>query len=148
MLANSSRRKTRLFPVPAICLIVLAAFAVRPAKILYHNDRMRRAWANTFEPGRTNSQDIIKFEAHRDALVALGYMVKRVFPLDHIKPGSPEHKALHQELNQNSLKASGYFFMQGFEASTPPVVIVWATTAHLPEWEAIIKSHQPKPSPQ
>jgi len=143
MTTNSPQKKRSVFTIAAICLIVLAALAVRPIKIFYHDSAMRRAWAGTFQHGGTNSQDLVTFERHRDALVNLGYLARQTFPLDQIKPRSPEHRALYDALNDNAAKAIGYFSMQGFESSTPLVVIVWATPAHMPEWEGIIQSHQP-----
>ena len=142
MRPDSTQHKRKVFNIVAICLIVVAVAAIRPLKILYHDSAMRRAWTKTLQPGATNRQDLPVFERHRDALVALGYMVKQSFSLDQIKPRSPEHRALYDALNETAARAPGYFSMQGFESSTPLVVIVWATPAHMPEWEAVIKAHQ------
>jgi hypothetical protein len=142
MRTDSPFTKRRVFNIVAISLIVVAALAVRPIKVLYHDSAMRRAWTRNFQNGGTNTQDITVFERHRDALVALGYMVRQTFSVSQIKPRSPEHKALFEALSNNASKAVGSFSMQGFESSTPLVVIVWATPAHMPEWEAIINAHQ------
>jgi hypothetical protein len=104
---------------------------------------MRRAWASTFQHGGTNSQDLVLFEKHREALVGMGYLTKRSFPMDQIKQRSPEHRALYDALHEHATKVPGYFSMQGYESSTPLIVMVWATPAHLPKWEALIQSHQP-----
>jgi hypothetical protein len=142
MPSDSPHYKRKILNIAAICLIILAALAVRPIKIFYHDSAMRRAWTKTFQDGGTNSHHIPVFERHRDALVALGYMVKQTFPVEQIKPRSLEHRALYDALNENATKAAGYFSMQGFEATTPLVVIVWAPPTQMPEWEALIKAHQ------
>jgi hypothetical protein len=142
MQPDSRRSRRKLLNIAAICVVILAALAIRPLKILYHESAMRRAWASTLQHGGTNSQDIPVFERHRDSLVGLGYLAKQSFPLEQIKPRSPEHKALYEALNENAAKTSGYFSMQGFESSTPLVVIVWATPGRMPEWETVIKSYQ------
>ena len=146
MPSASPQSRRKFFNIAAICLIVLAALAIRPIKVLYHESAMRRAWASTFQQGATNSQDIAVFERHRDALVGLRYLQKQSFPVDQIKPRSPEHKALYEALNQHATEASGYFSTQGFESSTPIIVIVWATPADMPGWEALIKSYQDRKS--
>jgi hypothetical protein len=147
MRSDSPRHQRKIINIVAIGLIVLAALAVRPIKIFYHDSAMRRAWTKTFQDGGTNSLQIPVFERHRDALVGLGYMVKQTFRVENIKARSPEHRALYDALNENAAKVGGYFSMQGFETNTPLVVIVWATPAQMPQWDALLIAHQqPKKS--
>ena len=141
MPTNSPQSKGRLFNILAVCVFVIVVLAVKPAKILYHQSAMRNAWSTTIQTGATNSQDIVQFERHRDALVSLGYFARESFALPQIKPRSPEQRALFDALNDYSTKAVGYFSMQGFETSTEPKVIIWTFPAQMRNWEGLIKSY-------
>jgi len=145
MRSDTSPGKKRLLTVLIVAVLIAAAFAVKPVKIFYHDAAMRRAWNQTFQQGATSFATVPVFERHRDALVGLGYLSRQMFPIEQIKPQSPEHRALYNALTEHGSKANGYFSMQGFESSTPLIVIVWAAPAQMPSWEAIIKAHdQPK----
>lgn len=138
-------RSSRRFNIVVIALIVLAAFAFKPLKLLYHESAMRSAWDATFQQGGTNTTELARFERHRDALVTAGYLERSAFEPIHIKPESQEFAALFKALNEHAIRGNGYFSMQGFEQVAKPMVIVWATPSKMFEWESIIAKHdQPR----
>jgi hypothetical protein len=150
MRSDTRSGKGRVLTIVVLGVIIVAALAVRPIKIRYHESGMRQAWTRTFEHGGTNTQHLVAFERHRDSLVDLGYLVRQSYPIEGIKPRSPEHRALYEALKAHASQANGYFSMQGFESSTPLTVIVWAKPNQLAAWEAIIKSPpavETKPEP-
>jgi hypothetical protein len=140
MAAKQSPGKGRLLNVVLIGLIVVAALAAKPLKIIYHDSAMRSAWSASFEQGQTNVASVVKFEHHCNALVSLGYLVKREFSLAQIKSHSPEHRSLFEALNAHAAKGNGYFLMQGFEETAPSKVTVFSPAGKMADWESIISS--------
>ncbi|MSU62880.1 MAG: hypothetical protein EXS31_10865 [Pedosphaera sp.] len=139
---NPKPRSRVTFNVVAICFIVIAAFAVKPLKIMYHHRGMWKAWGSSFQQSKTNSTDVADFERHRNRLVALGYYSQQIFNLERVKSHSPEHRTLFEALSRHATSENGFYSMQGFETNAKSMVIVWALPSKIQGWSDLIQKHE------
>ena len=145
------------WPIKALLIgvIIIAVFAIKPLKIIYHQSAVHKAWARVMDPAQTNAAmrdaALGDFARHRGKLVSLGYLVQKPFPLQHVQAASAEHRALHQALEQHGREArDSFFLLSGHQPGQPAAVTIWAPTSEMPGWEAVI--HQldqpPKEAPK
>jgi hypothetical protein len=78
-------------------------------------------------------------ESHRDALVSLGHLERRVILLRQIKASSKEIRPLFLALNQRS-DGLPYFAIQGW-GSVPDSVIVWSKPTEMEAWKSIVEKY-------
>ena len=115
----------------------------RPVCIAFHQRRMHSALARVHKLpfwDRRQGDYIEKYEHNRDKLVELGYLVRREFPLRHIRVPSEESRRFWQLLLE-AFPDCPHTTMEGYEVGTPDAIIVWDRPSRIPAWEKFILEH-------
>ena len=141
-----SIRAQLLVTLVATVVVVVVIFH-KDARIVYHRGRMAACWAEIVRrnPPDSRQSDLIEaYERHRDRLVDLGFFVRREFPLTYISVPSLESRRLWEELAA-TFPDHTTATMQGYEAGTRDMIIVWDRPKNLSAWAEIIHAHNQPP---
>ncbi len=132
----------RLLIVLTIVAISTLIILWKPFLISFHERKMHSAWRTVERIGASDRRQgdwIRRMESHRDALVSLGHLERRVILLRQIKASSKEIRPLFLALNQRS-DGLPYFAIQGW-GSVPDSVIVWSKPTEMEAWKSIVEKY-------
>ncbi len=119
------------------------------AAIRFHVSQMgtaREKIAKTGARDPRQSEFIERYDAHRDALVRLGYFERREFVLRSISVPSLESKRLWQELLYR-FPDHPHVTMQGYGPAAIDMVVVWDRPNMIARWQEVIGAHDLPPDP-
>ncbi len=139
------RKRAVFLAIVAILAVALGSLVVfhRPFLVAFHHHGMLAAWelANEVGPQSPDQGHFIeRSEAHRDALVAIGYFERREFRLRHVSIRTPQYRGLLDALRRRTDEP---IFEITYE--DPVIITIWATPEDMADWEAIIRSHDLDP---
>jgi hypothetical protein len=128
----------------AVCVFVSTVVFRKNIAVTYHLHQKRTAWRRAREVGSGDSRQsgfLEAYERHLAALVHLGFLQRRAFPLEYIAVPSPASRQLREAL-QAAFPDHTDVTMAGYEPETRDEVEVWDRPGNMARWEAIIKAHE------
>ena len=139
-------RRTLLVSISAVTVILTLLVVFRkPLETSYHQWRMMANWRATGS-GATDSgtpDDASRYhgayERHRNALVTLGVLERRVFTFTHLQVPSERSRELWQHL-QEEFPEHPHLELHGYEKETPDALVVWDAPELMQRWKIIVAS--------
>ncbi len=136
--------KSKTKPIIAVTvLIILVCMSIRPVFIKYHlrgvDICLQKITLYNRNGDPRHSTYSGKYEAHRDALVRLGYLEHKIVPLNHVQVPSTESLALWQELR--TAFQTEFSMMSGITPGFPDEILIWDRPDNITRLEEIINKH-------
>lgn len=136
-------RPSRLIAfLSALLAIALAIAAAKPLRVAWYKYKAITSRDRALRTPRSERQHrlLSDYLYYRDALVQIGYLTNRVFPLRHISVPSEESrefwKLVHKHFPENI-----YVRLQGYETNRPDQLVVWDTPDNMAPWERFIAEY-------
>lgn len=128
--------------VLVVCVVLVVYLLRKPILIEIHKRRMNAAWARAVKgpPSKRQGDYLDRYDASLEALVRLGYFVRKEFRLRHISVPSENSKQFWL-LVMKTFPEHIHVNMQGYEPQTPDALVVWDRPERISIWEKFVSTH-------